>query len=559
MCASTFQLRTCFRGMIACSMAFILCGLVSAAAADSPDGAARRDELKQRRKEAAHRQRRVIFNNDGNEAVYFPADLKPTPENVLALRTTPLVDSHVDTIFYCTNRAFGMCLHRTRVGEVLTGETRARQGYYADKLNVVSHLMEQGTDPLQIMIDFAREHKKEIFWSMRMNDIHDATNSSLLPQFKKDHPAFLFGTPKNPPPYRGFSGHWGSDSGPAWGGYSGVDYGQAAVREYAFRLIEEVCDHYDVDGVELDFFRSPVLFKSHAWGNDVSQEERDSLTNLLRRVRRMSEEVSLRRGRPVLISVRVPDSLAYCHAIGIDLERWLQEGLVDLLAVGGDFLLAPWEDSVSLGHKHGVPVYPVLTDTARHPIPEFRGRSNPHGYRARAMNAWQAGADGIYIFNLFDPKAPMWRELGDPDVLRRLEKVYYGASSPLEQVTRYQRDGLRFCHLPKVSPEYPESLKPGEPLATTLSVGEDVLWGKPRGIVPDLRLGVHVQGLDDPRDITVTLNGEPLQDGVLDKGWLEYKPKPEWVRQGSNRVQIGLREGREAGPVVEDLRLRIAY
>ena len=90
-----------------------------------------------------------------------------------------------------------------------------------------------------------------------------------------------------------------------------------------------------------------MLFKSHAWGNDVSQEERDSLTNLLRRVRRMSE-VSLRRERPVLISVRVPDSLAYCHAIGIDLERWLQEGLLDLLAVGGDFLVSPWEDSVAL-------------------------------------------------------------------------------------------------------------------------------------------------------------------------------------------------------------------
>ena len=69
------------------------------------------EEMKQRRVEAAQRQRRMIFNNDGNEAFLFPSPsrnygAKPhgddaTPANVLAMRTTPLVDSHVDTIYYC--------------------------------------------------------------------------------------------------------------------------------------------------------------------------------------------------------------------------------------------------------------------------------------------------------------------------------------------------------------------------------------------------------------------------------------------------------------------------
>ncbi|MBW3599522.1 MAG: hypothetical protein KY475_19895 [Planctomycetes bacterium] len=545
--------------MIACSLALVLYAVAGPTAAGGSDEAASQKEMEQKRKKAAHRQRRVIFNNDGNEAVYFPADREPTPENVLALRTAPLVDSHMDTIFYCTNRAFGMCLHKTKLGEILTSETREKQGYYADKRNIVGELINQGTDPLRIMVDFAREHKKEIFWSMRMNDIHDATNSSLLPQFKKLHPEYLFGTPKHPPPYKGFSGAWGSESGAAWGGYSGVDYAQEEVREHAFRLIEEVCRGYDVDGVELDFFRSPVLFKSHAWDKPVTREERDALTDLLRRVRGMTEEVSLHRGRPLLIAIRAPDSVEYCHAIGIDLERWLQEGLVDLLAVGGDFVLSPWEESVALGHKHGVPVYPVLTNTARHPIPEFRTRSNSHGYRARAMNAWQAGADGVYLFNLFDPSAPMWRELGDPESLRSLDKVYYAVSGPLEQVTRYQRNGLRFCRLATLSPEYPEALNPGEPLTTTLIVGENVLWSKREGVAPDLKLGVCVQDLDDPEDIRVTLNGHALQGGLVVTDWLEYEPKPEWVRQGSNDVEIHLDSGVDAAPVVRDLRLRVAY
>lgn len=545
--------------VIVCNVALILGAPACPVAAGGAESAERQKEIEQQRREAAHRQRRIIFNNDGNDAVYFPETLKPTPEDFVALRTTPLVDSHVDTIFYCTNRGFGMCLHKTKLGEVLTGETRSKDGYYADKRNIVNGLFQQGTDPLEIMVDFARKHDKEIFWSMRMNDIHDATNSSMLPQFKKDHPECLFGTPRNPPPFRGFSGHWGSDSCAAWGGYSGVDYGQEAVREWAFRFIEEVCENYDVDGVELDYFRGLVLFKSHAWDKPIAQQERDALTEFMRRVHRMTVEVSLKRGRPLLVAIRVPDSVEYCLAMGIELKRWLREGLVDLLAVGGDFVLSPWEESVALGHEHGVPVYPVLTNTARHALPQFRERSNPQGYRARALSAWQAGADGVYLFNVFDPQAPMWRELGDPESLRKLDKSYYVLSSPVEQVARYLREGLRFCRLPMLSPEYPATLKAGEPLTTTLAVAEDVLWGNRQGVVPDLKLGASVQELNDPRNIVVTFNGHSLQGGTIVSDWLEYELKPQWVRQGANRIQITLREDRTASPVVRDLRLRIAY
>ena len=46
-------------------------------------------------------------------------------------------------------------------------------------------------------------------------------------------------------------------------------------------------------------------------------------------------------------------------------------------------------------------------------------------YRAQALDAWQAGADGISIFNQFDPHHAMWRELGDPAQLATKDKVYF--------------------------------------------------------------------------------------------------------------------------------------
>jgi len=59
------------------------------------------DQLRQQRKEMAAKKRRIIMNNDGCEAIYFPKNEKLTVESFLAKRTTPLAGSEVDTIAFC--------------------------------------------------------------------------------------------------------------------------------------------------------------------------------------------------------------------------------------------------------------------------------------------------------------------------------------------------------------------------------------------------------------------------------------------------------------------------
>ena len=49
-----------------------------------------------------------------------------------------------------------------------------------------------------------------------------------------------------------------------------------------------------LDLLEFDFFRTLTNFKSMAHAKVVSQEERDMMTDLMRRVRRMTEEVGAR-------------------------------------------------------------------------------------------------------------------------------------------------------------------------------------------------------------------------------------------------------------------------
>jgi hypothetical protein len=495
------------------------------------------------RKEAVQRRRRIIFNNDGNDAVYFPTNLAPTDENLLSLRTTPLLNTHVDTISYCTNRGIGLVIHRSTVNQVLDGETREKSGAYADKRNIVGDLHRRGTDSLKIMAQFCRAHGKELFWSMRMNDIHDASNGTMLSTFKKQHPHFLFGSPQAPPPYRGYSGLWGGNEGVKWGGYSGVDYGEAEVRKLVFETVAEVCRNYDIDGVELDFCRSPVLFKSHAWNREVTAQERADLTQMLGNIRAMAEDVAVQRGRPLLIAVRVPDSAAYCHSIGIELEKWLADGLLDILIPGADFLLSSWKVSVDLAHRHGVAVYPSITRAPTSANPGYGERSAPECYRGRALRAWDAGGDGLYLFNIFLPNMPFLKELGDPKVLRGMGRVYYGSEMPTWHARVSHARGLDFRTLPLLSPEHPQKVLPGPGFATTILVPEDLAGSEPGKF--KIRLGMKFAEQPRRERLEVSLNGHALNQPSVEKEWLEYEVRPDWTVHGDNEVGIVIGRGAE--------------
>ena len=307
-------------------------------------------------------------------------------------------------IFYCTG-VFNFYSHHSAETEPLqyTTEQYRDQGW---------DLGTRGPDTLATIVDFGHRHGMEVFWSMRMNDTHDSYTPHLLCRWKKDHPEWLMAK-KGDKRIRSAAGRW-----------SAVNYGVPEVREKVFRILADVAARYDVEGLELDFFRHPIYFQPQIFGRPVTQEHRDMLTDLMRRVRKMTDRRAGERGRPMLIAVRVPDSVEYCSAIGIDLVRWLKEDLVDLLVVGGYFQLNPWETSVALGHKYGVPVYPSLDD------PRFRDkeaqelRNSAACCRGRALEAWAAGGDGIYLFNFFDPHSFLLKELGDPKAMVNMEHLY---------------------------------------------------------------------------------------------------------------------------------------
>jgi len=483
-------------------------------------------DLRERRNELAQRRRRIIMNNDGCDVLYFPKDEKATVESFLARRTTPLAGTHVDAIAFCpTSSGFSYFTHNTKVGTVLV-----RSGYefgiQPDTRNVAQDLIDLGTDCLRAVIEFGHEHGMEVFWSMRMNDTHDVAHRPekpyfLFPPLKCEHPEWLVGDHVKRTPH----GRWSS-----------VDYARPEIRDLAFGFIEEVCRDYDVDGVELDFFRHLCYFKSTALGGTASDQERDMMTGLMRRVRKMTEEAGIERGRPILVAVRVPDSVGFCRDMGFDIERWMQEGLIDLLVTTCYFRLNPWEYSVELGHKYGVPVYPCLSDSRVQGETRFHRRSAA-SYRGRAMNAWVAGADGLHVFNYFDPHASIWRQIGDPETLLTMDKLYF-VNVRDGDPRKFLANGREYRTVPVFGPSHPRLVTASQPVKLEIVIGDDLAAAQRRGCKPDVKLHLEAPAIQKVEQLHVTLQGIELTGGRLSKGWVDYQVPLASLRQGTNQIEI---------------------
>tara|TARA_R110002095_G_scaffold172509_1_gene149863 strand:- start:802 stop:2409 length:1608 start_codon:yes stop_codon:yes gene_type:complete len=489
--------------------------------------------IKALRKTAAWKKRRIIFNNDGNEPVYSLDEA--TPEALLNVRTSPLKGSQVDTIFYCTwSSGFGYFTHDTKVGDVFT-ET----GKKLSK-NKTAELIAKGHDPLKVMTNWCKQNDVEVFWSFRLNDTHDASREwygpLLFSPVKKKHPEWLMGTAEKRPP----NGRW-----------TAVDFTHPEICDLAFRYVEEVCQNYNVDGIELDFFRHLNYFKRVSWGEAAGEKELEMLNQLMRRIRKMADEEGHKRGRPILIAIRVPDSVEYARVLGLDVETWLQEDLVDLLTVTGYFRLNPWKKSVALGHKYHVPVYAGLSESRQKDPVARKVYASPEGFRGRAMTAWSEGVDGIYLFNSFNPRHPLWRELGDPESLKTLPKVYFTSARSFSSVNHWWKKGASYMNRDILTPDKPRKIMTGTEVTVTLPVGEN-----PVETESDLLLKVRVRDLPMPNEsLQVSLNGTPITLKNRDGKFLEGTVSRNTVHQGENQVRFLLKQGEQKFTVVEDLQL----
>ena len=104
-------------------------------------------EMKEARRKAAHRQRRIIYNNDGCDIRGWSS---VTPEQYLARRMQHIADTQVDSLFWCPGHTT-VVTHPSQVAEtfdnVISDSFKPPQRPALIRDNVRGFL-EAGRDPL---------------------------------------------------------------------------------------------------------------------------------------------------------------------------------------------------------------------------------------------------------------------------------------------------------------------------------------------------------------------------------------------------------------------------
>ena len=512
-------------------------------------------ELRTKRREMAQRRRRIIFNNDGDD---LGADGAHTPEGLLEVRTTALLDSHVDAIFYYSSHGMKLLYRDGPFGRLYRITPRQGGPFVQFAENYRRLVGTYDRDALEVMVETCHAYGKEVFYSNRMNDCHDSFFPWHIYDIKLRHPEYILSTKEEVERH----GYKFPDVRSYW---SALNFELPEVRGLVVEALGEVCRSYDIDGIELDFLRAPVYFPPTIEGKPVDGRHIELMSELMRRIRSTTEEEGLRRGRPILLAARCPSDLELSLSVGLDVETWLREGLIDILIVGRfvQFTM-PVKPLIDLAHRYDVPAYPMVANCGYKNrggglqpsgAPFLPNSADPLMYRGDAMVLFSEGADGVYTFNFFEPGLSLWWELGDPEKLAGMNKDYVWDYLPSH---RGKGDLLWELRLSERRPPLKVTALGCEPIP--LMVGEDLASPPPEGRRRLLCLRVYMSDLTPEHRLSFRLNGQALPD-ALDRrgGWLELHPPAELFRVGENLLQAVLETPAGEEPEIDEVRLEVRY
>ncbi len=513
---------------------------------------------------------RIIYNWDGAPHGYSPHP--QTLEQFLDKTFAPLKDTQVDALFWCVgeHEATWQPTELEFVADGVKGKYRSVRSMTHHE-NIRS-LLARGENPYQAMVARGKQLGIDVFLSIRMNDNHfsglqvdemASTEMIGLTRLRKDHPEWCLGADKAP---KWFALSW--------------NMAVPEVREHRFKYIQEALAQAEWDGIELDWQRHAF----HLPADDASRLSY-TLTDLQRAVRKHTEELARKRGRPFFVAVRVATTLEACRRIGYDLPAWVGEDLLDILVAGGgagtdpgvevegfrdliagtDIQFYPGFDSGAWGEHHGL-----------EPHADWQRAS----FRGWAQAYWQRGADGIYVFNWHaneKTRRDLLTTVGSSSTLRGTDKVY---ATLHRTVIGPEGNWVGADLNDRLYGQTPVALYrtlTGDGPSFLVSVHDDVEREAGAGRLRRCELRIEVEHFS-PRDrLAIALDGKllrvpevrmvrgsgPLEPSdVSDSSWLVWSLPPARLSLGRHVVQVRLAERDprlKPPPIVRHVEVHLDY
>ena len=496
------------------------------------------------RKAALARKRDILYYATGFDAAYYPKGAPYSPEGFWNIRLNALLrtPAPIDTLVYAPVGSFAHLSAKIPSATMPTVQPGDESNWMRGIRNAIPEFVKAGTDPLKEAINWARKNKKEFFAALPVNQNEHGYKTKkgqsvvywdnyFWSPWKDKHPGDLMSDA-------------GEEAGrPPFACETAVDYGKASVRTTFTANAKEIAEGYDIDGLMIDFMTTPTLFKSAAWGEKVGAKEWQALTDMMTAIRAAVVAAGDKKGKPILLAVRVPDSLPFCKAVGIDLETWMNLKLVDFIVSGGPIELNPYSYMAEITKKSGIPFYPCFDESGiwvgndsgyqnDDERPTLR-RHAPETFRARLQEAAVAGAAGAMYHNPYHwIRYGLHCVCGGPKDVAAANKRYHVCYHNNDLARRVVQEGQKFCTREQLLSGAPVTVK-AAPVKYGVYVWDDLKKHRPSRVIVTTEASVP-SGIQ----VTVTVNGKPVKLIKKIAGSQQYEMPVSALKFGRNEVVV---------------------
>ena len=433
---------------------------------------------------------RIMFYHDGRHPHIYRYEPPMQKEEYQAC-IDELVGTPIEAVMFCLGEGRTV-LHDTKAGELL--------GHNVDKWDhLVFHrahqnakgLIERGHDPLRIVCERAHEKGLLLYPTLLVQNFGPEMASVRCSNFRWEN--------------RHLEIRARGDLDPDMPWIDGLDFKHREVQDERFVLIEETLNEYPVDGFELQLNNYPRYFHP-----DEVEAGIDIMTDWIGRV----HEAIKKSGADRELVIRVPSSSEDALSIGLDLEMWVKQRIVDAF-IGEPFSaphrIDPNTDFRSLAAIVKGTACRCIAAIHSHVDSDRLAEAPISMVRATACNYWDQGIEGLYLAQWF----PHWpyqadfyerlREMPHPDIMEAKDKYYY---IPTENARP---------HEPWTSTQLPVKMEANKPVTAKFIVSDNLLRWDQVGRVHEVLLRIGIAGTTELDRISFSLNGNRLPESMLRK------------------------------------------